>query len=240
MAGAFVVDRLQVTVARSAQEAGRLAALEIADHLRRLTHTVETVRVVFAAAPSQSAMLAVLVDAPGIDWSRVQAHQMDEYLGLSVDAPQCFGNWLRRSLFDLLPLTFHPLVSADGYLDPAPVDLVCLGIGENGHLAFNDPPTARFDDDKDLRVVDLDLTSRVQQVNDGLFAAVQDVPTQALTLTIPRLMRSHRVVGVACGPRKTVAVQRTLTGPVDASCPATALRLHENASLYTDLAAYPA
>lgn len=244
MAGTFTIDQLQVTVAADPEEAGRLAAADIAAHLTALTSRQESVRVVFAAAPSQSAMLRALA-AAGIDWSRVQAYQMDEYLGLPADAPQRFGNWLRRHLFDLVPLTFHPLtfhplLTAPAYLDPAPVDLVCLGIGENGHLAFNDPPGARFDDDQDLRVVDLDLTSRVQQVHDGLFASVDDVPTQALTLTIPRLMRSGRVVGVACGPNKAAAVQRTLSEQVDASCPATALRRHENATLYTDLAACPA
>ncbi|QNK81251.1 6-phosphogluconolactonase [Nakamurella sp. PAMC28650] len=237
-ASTFAIDRLEVTVAGDSREAGRLAAADVAGSLRSLTAVRESVRVVFAAAPSQSVMLAALVRAPGIDWMRVRAYQMDEYLGLPSDAPQRFGNWLRRNLFDHVPLTFHPLDTEGGYLDPAPVDLVCLGIGENGHLAFNDPPVARFDDEQDLRVVDLDLSSRMQQVHDGLFPAIGDVPTRALTLTIPRLMRSARIVGVACGPNKAVALQRTVAGPVDPSCPATALRLHENVTLYTDLAAY--
>ncbi len=235
----FEVDQLTVRVADSAEAAGRAAGAEVAGYLRDLTSVHEHVRVVFAAAPSQTAMLSFLRDAVGIDWSRVAAFQMDEYLGLELAAPQRFGNWLRAELFDAVPVSFHPLTHAGGYLDPGPVDLVCLGIGENGHLAFNDPPLARFDDELDLRTVQLDPISRTQQVNDGLFASVDQVPTQALTLTIPRLLRSRRVVGVACGPRKAAAVQRTLTGPVDASCPATALRRHPAASLHTDVDAWP-
>ncbi len=242
MVATFVVDQLRVTVAATARSAGLAAGAEIADNLRVLTGAAKRVRVVFAAAPSQAIMLAFLRDAPGIDWSRVAAFQMDEYLGLPDAAPQRFGNWLRRNLFDHVGVTLSPLSSAAGYtaeLGAEPVDLVCLGIGENGHLAFNDPPAARFDDELDLRTVDLDLTSRLQQVHDGLFTSVDAVPTQALTLTIPRLMRSRRVVGVACGPRKAAAVRRTLTGDVDPSCPATALRLHPAASLHTDVAAWP-
>ena len=239
----FAVDQLSVSVAATAAEAGAAAGQRIADVLRSLTTAGSgRVRVVFAAAPSQAVMLATLRQAGGIDWSVVDAFQMDEYLGLDAAAPQRFGNWLREHLFDHVPVTFHPLDSGADYaelLGRTPVDLVCLGIGENGHLAFNDPPLARFDDELDVRTVTLDETSRVQQVHDGLFESLEQVPTQAVTLTIPRLMSSRTVVGVACGPQKAHAVQRTLTGVVDASCPATVLRRHDDAVLYTDVAAYP-
>ena len=243
MAQAFTVDQLSVSVSPTAAEAGEAAGKHIAGLLRSLTtEASDRVRVVFAAAPSQAFMLAALRQSSGIDWSMVDAFQMDEYLGLDAAAPQRFGNWLRHHLFDHVPVTFHPLDSAADYaqvLGRTPVDLVCLGIGENGHLAFNDPPLARFDDELDVRTVTLDETSRVQQVHDGLFHSLEQVPTEAVTLTIPRLMSSRAVVGVACGPQKAPAVQRTLTGEIDASCPATILRRHPDAVLYTDVAAYP-
>ena len=241
MSREFEVDQLSVSVAATAAEAGRAAGEHIAGLLRQFT-AAGRVRVIFAAAPSQADMLSVLRDAPGIDWAQVDAFQMDEYVGLAADAPQRFGNWLRHHLFNHVPVTFHPLGSATAYaslLGRDPVDLVCLGIGENGHLAFNDPPLARFDDDLDVRTVTLDETSRVQQVHDGLFDVLAQVPTEAITLTIPRLMASRHIVGVACGPHKAVAVQRSLIGDIDASCPATALRRHGDAVLYTDAAAYP-
>jgi glucosamine-6-phosphate deaminase len=119
-------------------------------------------------------------------------------------------------------------------LEEAPIDLVCLGIGENGHLAFNDPPVADFDDPEWVKPVELDLLCRQQQVNDGCFPALDDVPRTALTLTIPALLSARAVVGAVPGPRKAQAVRDTLKGPISTACPASILRTHPNAALYLD------
>ena len=200
---------------------------------------------IFAAAPSQSEMLAALVREPGIDWPRVAAFHMDEYLGLPPEAPQRFGNWLRASLFDRVPLgEVHLIETGDeprrraaayaALLAEAPIDAVCLGIGVNGHIAFNDPPVADLDDPLDVKVVELDAVCRQQQVDDGAFASSTRCRPTALTLTVPRLLRADRLFCVVPGPAKREAVRRTLHDPIGTACPATALRLHPACTLYLD------
>jgi glucosamine-6-phosphate deaminase len=232
---------------------GRQAASDIANDLRQRLARQHHVRILFAAAPSQSEMLAALVSAPNIDWPRVTAFHMDEYLGLSPDAPQQFGNWLRRAIFDRLPFgAIHLIRSQTGpsadpesaaaeyalLLDQAPIDLVCLGIGVNGHLAFNDPP-ADLHDPAMVKVVQLDAACRKQQVDDGLFATLADVPERALTVTIPTLLRAHRLYCCVPGESKREAVRRALTDPIGPDFPATALRLHPHCALYLDPASTP-
>jgi glucosamine-6-phosphate deaminase len=223
---------------------GQRAAEDIATELRLRLKNQEGVRMIFAAAPSQSETLAALIAAPGIDWSRVTAFHMDEYLGLPLNAPQRFGLWLRRNIFDLLPFAAVHLiepnedaekVAADyaANLNQAPIDIVCCGIGANGHLAFNDPP-ADFNDPTDVKVVVLDQICRQQQVEDDCFASIDDVPKQAITLTIPRLLAADRVFCCVPGLLKKDAVRCTLEGPIDPACPASALRLHPNWKLYLD------
>jgi glucosamine-6-phosphate deaminase len=169
---------------------------------------------------------------------------MDEYLGLPTDAPQRFGTWLKRAIFERLPFgAVHliepdddPEATADAYaakLAEAPIDIVCCGIGANSHLAFNDPP-ADFNDAKAVKRVELDDTCRQQQVDDECFASLDKVPTHALTLTIPRLLAAERIFCCVPGPLKRAAVKRTLEGPIDGKCPASALRLHTNWRLYLD------
>ncbi|RXH57864.1 Glucosamine-6-phosphate deaminase [Granulicella sibirica] len=203
------------------------------------------VRMIFAAAPSQSEMLAALVAAPEIEWGRVTAFHMDEYLGLAEYAPQRFGLWLRRNLFDrvtlgevnLLEPGDDPEAAAEGYaakLGEAPIDIVCCGIGTNGHLAFNDPP-ADLNDPKAVKVVALDAACRQQQVDDKCFAAFDEVPTHALTLTVPRLMAAESIFCCVPGPLKREAVRRTLEGPINGTCPASALRMHPHWNLYLDI-----
>jgi glucosamine-6-phosphate deaminase len=171
---------------------------------------------------------------------------MDEYVGLAPDAPQRFGTFLSQRLFRRVPLRAVHLIDGnaadlaaelDRYthlLHAHPVDIVCLGIGENGHIAFNDPPDADFDDPLSVKRVALDLASRQQQVHDGAFAELAHVPTHALTLTIPSLTRAARMFCMVPAPSKAWAVQRTLTGPIGTDCPATILRQHAAAILYTD------
>jgi glucosamine-6-phosphate deaminase len=231
-------------VAKSRAAMGKKAAEDIADELRRRLLYQQSVRMIFAAAPSQSEMLTALILIPDIDWSRVTAFHMDEYLGLASEAPQRFGLWLGRAIFDRLPFAAvhllepgtDPEATAAEYADrlaESPIDIVCCGIGSNGHLAFNDPP-ADLNDPFDVKVVKLDTACRQQQVDDRCFDRFGDVPTHALTLTIPRLLAADRIFCCVPGAFKKTAVRRALQDPISGLVPATALRTHSNWSLYLD------
>ena len=223
---------------------GRIAAYDVAADLRARLSQQRSVRIIFAAAPSQTGMLAELIRQPGIDWSRVTAFHMDEYLGLPAEAPQRFAVWLDRHLFDHLPFAAvhrirpeaDPIATAKAYaalLAKAPIDIVCCGIGSNGHLAFNDPP-ANFADPESVRLVTLDEQCRKQQVDDNCFARIEDVPTQALTLTVPCLLSAKRIFCCVPGALKTRAVTAALLGPLTEACPASVLRTHTSCTIYLD------
>lgn len=239
-------DQLLVRSFPNRSEMGLAAASDIGEEMRRRLANQEQVRIIFAAAASQVDMLEALIELPDIDWSRVTAFQMDEYVELAADAPQRFGRWLSARLFDRLPFgAVHfietepdPLPGAQEYarrLNEEPIDIVCLGIGANGHIAFNDPLVADFFDPLDVKVIELDdEVCRRQQVDDGAFARIEDVPPRAITLTIPRLMRAGRLFCVVPGPAKRDAIRRTLTGPIETACPASILRLHSDCTLFLD------
>ncbi len=225
---------------------GERAGKDIADAVRARLETQPRVRMVFAAAPSQAETLDTLVAAAGIDWSRVDAFHMDEYVGLTPSRPELFGEWLHRHLFDrvdfgsvhVIAPEGHPEEVAAGYasaLDEAPIDIVCCGIGVNGHIAFNDPPVADFEDVADVKVVELDDTCRQQQVDDGSFATLDEVPTHAVTLTVPRLMRAERIFCMVPGPAKARAAAATFTEPISPRWPSTILRTHPACTFYLDL-----
>lgn len=224
---------------------GQRAATDIAHAIRqRLQHQPE-VRMIFAAAPSQAETLAELRRMPDIDWQRVTAFHMDEYLGLPPQAPQRFGNWLTQHFFQHLSLKQVHLMMPeqgaqacvsdyDALLGAAPVDIAVMGIGVNGHLAFNDPPVADFADPQRVKVVELELACRQQQVDDKCFAQLDEVPACAVTLTIPCLLSAAEIFCVVPGEAKRDAVRRTLHGPVEEACPSSALRTHPCCSLYLD------
>lgn len=226
-------------------EMGAAAAREVIDELRTRLAEQDRVRVVFAAAPSQSEALDAIIDAEGIDWTRVDAFHMDEYIGLPPGAPERFAQWLKANLFDRLPFGSVHLIVADddpdaaarayaADLGQAPVDLVLCGIGVNGHIAFNDPPVADFDDPFTVKVVELDDTCRQQQVDDECFATLDDVPTHAVTLTVPCLMSARRIVCVVPGSLKAPAVAATFAEPVGTRWPSTILRTHPNVGFHVD------
>lgn len=240
------VDALAYRIFPDRRTMGATAGADIAAALRDLLIKQPRVRVIFAAAPSQDQMVEQLITEADIDWSRVDAFHMDEYLGIDPSAPQGFGRYLTDRLFSRVPFgSVHLLQSqAD---DPAeecnryskllgagPIDIVCLGIGENGHIAFNDPPVADFDDPQLVKVVELDDACRRQQVNDGCFATFDDVPTHALTLTVPALFSGKQLFCVVPGPTKKEAVHALFTGPIATSCPASILRTHPACKLYLD------
>jgi len=235
---------MKVHVAESRIELGHTAARDIATALRARLREQERVRMILAAAPSQSEMLAALIQEPEIDWTRVTAFHMDEYIGLPEDAPQRCAHWLRQALADHVPLArFEPInpgvfpqETCNKYaklLAKEPVDLVLLGIGTNGHLAFNDP-SANLEDPDAVKIVTLDRMCREQQVLDGCFAAFDDVPLEAITLTVPTLLAGHELFCCVPGQLKSVAVQSMFELPVSGECPATALRTHPCCNLYLD------
>lgn len=239
------IDHLKVKSFARREDMARTAAGEIADYLRRKLTEKESVRIIFAAAPSQADTLALLLARDDIDWGRITAFHMDEYIGLPVGAPERFALWLDAHVFskagfgEVVPILpdGDPEAVASAYanrLAEAPIDAVILGVGVNGHLAFNDPPVADFDDPRDVKVVELDEVCRRQQVDDECFATVEDVPTHALTLTIPRLLRADALFCVVPGAVKRAAVEAMLHGPVETSCPASILRTQPHCTLYLD------
>lgn len=245
-----IIDRLHVHAYDAAAEAGEAAAVEVSGALRRRLAQPGNARVVFAAAPSQDTVLHALSQQPGIDWSRVTAFQMDEYIGLRDGHPQRFATYLDNHIFSVVrPGQVHTMQpDGDGAAEAARyaallavgrIDVVCLGIGENGHIAFNDPGVADFNDPALAKVVELDDVSRQQQVNDGCFPSLAAVPATAITLTVPALLSGAKLVASVSGQRKSFAVRRALTGPIDATSPASALRRHDDAWLFLDQAAAP-
>ena len=235
---------LAVHIAESRSEMGVRAAADIAREIRACLERQPGVRMIFAAAPSQSEMLTALRTEKNIDWHRVTAFHMDEYLGLPVDAPQRFGLWLSRAIFDHLPFAAVHLiepgsdptqVAADyaAKLNVAPIDIVCCGIGSNGHLAFNDPPVD-FEDPLTVKAVHLDAQCRQQQVDDRCFSTLSDVPTCALTITVPGLLAARAIFCTVPGALKKDAVRRALLEPISPMCPASALRTHPRCNLYLD------
>ncbi len=238
--------QLTVKTYATRMDLGQAAGLEAAAQLRRLLALQGRVNIVFAAAPSQNEFLDTLAAVEGIEWERVTAMHMDEYVGLSPDAPQRFGNYLKERIFDKVkPGGIHYLdgnatdihAECERYsnlLRDNPVDIVFAGIGENGHLAFNDPGVADFLDSALVKVVTLDEVCRRQQVNDGCFGQLSEVPTQALTLTVPSLMAARWIYAIVPGPTKAEAVRGTLGGEITPDVPATILRIHPRAVLYID------
>jgi glucosamine-6-phosphate deaminase len=241
---------LRVVILADRPALGAAAGTYAAGRLRELLAAQDRVRVIFAAAASQLEMLAQLTAESDIDWSRVDAFHLDEYVGLVPGHPQGFGQWLQDRIWDVVrPGTVQRMDGANvagpeaeaarygALLADGGVDLALLGIGENGHLAFNDPHVADFGDPLVVKPVLIDETSRHQQVRDGAFVRFEDVPTLALTVTMSTLLAS-RVISLAVpGSQKAAAVAATLDGPISTDCPASALREHPDATLFLDEAA---
>jgi len=243
------MNQLQLCRYEDGQTMGAAAAKRVAAIIRTACAERGEARVIFACAPSQDDFLAALIGAE-IDWSKLVIFHMDEYVGLPAAHPQSFRTYLRAHLLSRIPKprALH-LIGADApepereceryaaLLSEKPIDLVCMGIGENAHIAFNDPPVADFHDPRLIKIVELDAACRQQQVHDGCFPALADVPAHALTLTIPALLGAHHISCVVPGERKARAVRDTLRGPVSTACPASILQTHRDAFLHIDSAA---
>ncbi len=238
-------EKLKVKIFETKLELGAATAETLREKIRELLETKEYVNIIFASAPSQNEFLAEL-NKKDVDWSLVNAFHMDEYVGLDKDAPQGFGNFLKEKLFNNVTCReVHYLDgnAADvneeckrysGLLLKYPTDIVCLGIGENTHLAFNDPHVADFNDSEIVKVVDLDEDCRTQQVNDGCFNTLGEVPSHALTITIPALFKSTYAYVVVPGVLKANAIYHTMNSEISELYPSTILRRHDHAILYID------
>lgn len=239
-----IAENLIVKIYANRMEMGAAAAKAVAAKLRELLTTKQEVNIIFAAAPSQNEFLASLIGEEKIDWSKVNAFHMDEYIGLPADAPQGFGNFLKRSIFDLLPFRSINYINGQNadtacatytdLLQQHPADIVCMGIGENGHLAFNDPPVADFRDPQKVKIVELDEVCRQQQVNDGCFETLSQVPTHAITLTIPALLEAPDIFCIVPGLQKSQAVYNTIYQDIKEQYPSSILRRHRGAILFVD------
>ncbi|MET0461991.1 MAG: glucosamine-6-phosphate deaminase [Chitinophagaceae bacterium] len=241
----FVADQLKVRIYEDRIALGEDAAKMAAETIRLLLKQKQVVNIIFAAAASQNEFLEALIKED-IDWQRVQAFHMDEYIGLPKNDAQLFGVFLKKRIFDKVPFgnVFYlngqaPDIEAEceryaALLREHPVDITCMGIGENTHLAFNDPHVAEFNDPKLVKVVDLDEACKQQQVNEGCFIDISQVPVYAFTLTIPALLKAGKVFCMVPGTTKAQAVYHTLTDAVTEQYPSTILRKHAGAWLFLE------
>lgn len=244
----LVKDKLKVRIYETRPLMGAAAADVISKQISALLESREYINIVFAAAPSQNEFLAELKEKK-VDWSRINAFHMDEYVGLDGDAQQGFGNFLKEKIFGWV--AFREVFYMNGnaadmeaecerYAELMlryPTDIIFLGIGENTHIAFNDPHVADFNDPKIVKIVDLDQKNRMQQVDPSdktCFNNLSEVPTHAITLTVPTLFKAKYAYAIAPGPKKADAIFYTLNSDVQEKYPSTILRTHNSAELYTD------
>jgi glucosamine-6-phosphate deaminase len=242
----FKVEDLKIEIYPDRATAGAAAAHAVATAFQAITENTEVLGVIFATGVSQLATLEALTKMPDLPWDRVCGFHLDEYVGMSFDHSASFRHYLRKNLSKCVTLQeFHEIDGSTG--DPEEVcreyaaklrvqapQLCLLGIGENGHLAFNDPEEANFEDPADVKVVELDALCRQQQTAEGWFESVQDVPERAITLTIPTIFRVPKLVISVPGIRKAAIIRRTLLDAISPECPATILRRHPDATVYLD------
>lgn len=245
-ARSFGVGRLQVRVFGDAAGLGLASARHTAQIITRCVAERGSARVIFATGNSQFEFVRALAGVPGVPWDAVTIFHLDEWAGMADTHPASFRRWIAERLAGpLSPGQVHyiagdaPDLQAEcqryeSLLRAAPIDLACVGIGENGHIAFNEPHQADLDDPAWLRAVDITEQSRRQQVGEGHFPDVSQTPRRALTLTVPALLAARNIQAVVPERRKAEAVQATLTMPVSAACPATVLRDHPGAVLFLD------
>ena len=240
-------EDLPVSIYRTNEELGAAAAHEAAKIIRHAVEQNGHANIIIATGNSQLTFLAALRHELNIPWPQVNVFHMDEYVGLEPTHPASFPRFLRRHLLDyVIPQAFYPVPGHAPDIEAAcreyeallrenPADLCALGYGENGHLAFNDPPFADFDDPVWVKVVKLAEASRRQQVGEGHFQSLDEVPTHAMTLTIPALLAAKRVLAIVPEARKAEAVYRALRGPISEDCPGSILRQTPHAHLFLDV-----
>ncbi|MES2222480.1 MAG: glucosamine-6-phosphate deaminase [Acidobacteriota bacterium] len=242
----YRVDKLKIEIHATREGAAEAAARSVASSLGQLAKANAEFAVIFATGASQLDTLRALTQTPGLPWAQIRGFHMDEYIGLSPDHPASFRRYLRDNLthkvrmkefFEIDGSATDPEQACKDYaalLRAANPQLCLLGIGENGHLAFNDPGVADFNDPLDVKVVQLDAVCRQQQAAEGWFGSLEEVPEQAMTITIPALFRVPKLIASVPGPRKAAIVRRALEDSISTACPATLLRTHPDATVYLD------
>ena len=243
-----VVGSLKLQIHADERAAGAAAAHAAAETLQQLDQKANGIGVIFATGASQLEMLRALTAMPGLPWRKVRGFHLDEYIGLDEQHPASFRQYLQKNLAQRVRLQeFFAIDGSSSDLDrvrreyverlrAAAPQLCLLGIGENGHLAFNDPPEANFDDPEAMKVVTLDAECRQQQLAEGWFQRFEDVPERALTVTIPTILKVPKLIVSIPGYRKAQSVRRTLLEPISTACPATILRSHPDVTLFLDQA----
>jgi glucosamine-6-phosphate deaminase len=238
---------MKLEIHANKQAAGEAAARTVAEELLRLAQQNKTIAVLFATGASQLETLAALTSLPELPWDRVQGFHLDEYVSIDENHPASFRRYLREKLTQRVSMQDFSEIDGSAKdldavcrqyiekLNAANPQLCLLGIGENGHLAFNDPGEADFHDPETMKVVNLDRACRQQQAAEGWFKTWQEVPEQALTLTIPALFRVPKLIASVPGSRKAEAIRRTLQEPISAACPSTILRTHPDVTIYLDV-----
>jgi len=235
---------LDVKILRDKQEVGAAAAKHGAESLRRNLAKHGVARLIAATGASQFEFLEELTSAPGIDWQRVELFHLDEYVGLPITHPASFRKYLLERLIRKTGITRHYLLDGErnpaeviretgGELSSEAVNLAFVGIGENGHLAFNDPP-ADFETEEPYLVVQLDEACRRQQVNEGWFSSIAEVPMSAISMSIRQILKAEEIIAVVPDARKAAAVKACLEGEISPNAPASILRRHPNTTIYLD------
>ena len=235
---------MEIKILADKETLGRAAAEQAANSLRRAIREQGIARIIAATGASQFEFLDELTDTPRIDWSRVEVFHLDEYVGLPITHPASFRKYLFERLINKVGIKHYHLL--DGEDDPKraakkvgnelqqkPIDLAFAGIGENAHLAYNDPP-ADFKIEDPYLIVELDEACRQQQVNEGWFATVADVPKRAISMSVRQILRSEEIIVVVPEERKAQAVKSSLEGEISPLIPASILRTHPNATIYLD------
>ena len=238
---------LRVSIHETEKALGREAASAAAFFIRESIQRRGKARLLFSAANSQLEMIASLAKQPDIDWQEVEVFHVDEYVGVPISHPQSFAGWVKRNLVSVVNPGQVNYIAGDAAnveaecqryaagLAREPIDVSFLGIGENGHIGFNDPHAADFSDPKVVKLVTLDERCREQQVREGHWREFSDVPTVGFAVTCPALINATHIVCCVPGTHKAEAVRNTLEGPIAPSCPASCLRTHSGAELYLDL-----
>ena len=235
---------MQVTVLRSKIAAGEAAAKHAAQALQRVLATSNTARIIAATGASQLDFLESLTSRSGIDWERVEMFHLDEYVGIPVTHAASFRKYLMERFIQKTGIKRYHLLDGEGDADEVirkiggelksrPVDIAFVGIGENGHLAFNDPP-ADFETEEPYLIVELDAACRRQQVMEGWFADISEVPSQAISMSVKQILKTDEIIAIVPGARKSLAVKACLEGEIGPMAPASILRTHSNTTTYLD------
>ena len=242
----FQVDKARVYIYQSKRDTSEAAALEAAILLRSALAKRGSARIIVGTGNSQDDLISALVQAPDLDWSRMEVFHMDEYVGMSEEHPASFHRWLKTHLVDIVRPGKVNFMYGDApdlpqeceryaaLLHSAPIDICFIGFGENGHIAFNDPGVADFQDPLAVKRVTMDERCRRQQVGEGHFPSLDAMPKEALTLTCPELLRAEHWICTVPDQRKAEAVKNALTGPISETCPSSSVRTHPAAAVYLD------